>query len=398
MSHDEVGLHSTRNRLGQKALLKGMCADQLGVMAGFDVGIIGAGPAGLAAGIRLRALGVPRVAIVDRQDFPRDKTCGSAISPKGIEVLKTLGVYEAVAAKAQWINGMRLVTPAGHDVRMIGQSDAALICNRRIFDEILLRHAEAAGVVFHPDVQIDHLLTRDDRVVGFQSKNGLQLKADFTMVADGAKSRFALDRGARRMLQTIMGWWDDFEHRPNEIEMIFDPLVAPLYGWLFPETETRVNIGICYEDLGLDKKGRDLFQTFLDKHYKDRISRAQQSGAWKGHPISYSVDIGRLTSPGRFVIGEAGRITHPATGEGIYQAMTSGLKAAEAIASVLNGKSTEAAAGASYEVACRKAFSMSFKIGMGWRRAVSAGMLDVIAKAAKLPVVQKRLASTMAHM
>ena len=45
-----------------------------------DVAIIGAGPAGLAAALRLGQLGVRRVVVCDRRDFPRDKTCGSAIS------------------------------------------------------------------------------------------------------------------------------------------------------------------------------------------------------------------------------------------------------------------------------------------------------------------------------
>ena len=363
-----------------------------------EVGIIGAGPAGLAAALRLRQLGVGRVVLVDRQDFPRDKTCGSAISPKGIDVLKKLGVFDAVSAQAAWINGMRLVTPKGHDFRMVGQSDAALICNRRIFDEILLRQAEAAGVEFRPQVQAEHLLTRDDRVVGFQGQDGAGVRADFTVVADGAKSRFALDRGPRRALQTIMGWWDDFEHRPNEIEMIFDRMVAPLYGWLFPETATRVNIGICYEDPGHDKNGRALFTAFLDKYFADRITRASQHGAWKGHPISYSLDIGRLTSPGRVVIGEAGRMTHPATGEGIYQAMRSGVAAAEAIASVIKGAKTEADAAADYQESCRSAFKLSFRAGMVWRGMVSNGALDLTAKAAAIPFVQRRLAGTMAHM
>lgn len=363
-----------------------------------DVGIIGAGPAGLAAAIMLRRLGVPNVVIVDRQDFPRDKTCGSAISPKGIKVLETLGMLEEISAHAQWINGMRLVTPAGRDIRLIGQSDAALICNRRVFDELLLRHAQSLGVVFKPEVQVEHLLTRDDRVIGFQAKGELPTKAAFTVVADGAKSRFALERGPRRNLQTIMGWWNNFDHRSSEIEMIFDEMVAPLYGWLFPESETRVNIGICYEDPKLEKNGRALFQAFLDKHFADRIARAQPSEAWKGHPISYSVRIGRLTSPGRFVIGEAARMTHPATGEGIYQAMSSGIAAAKAIASILGGKADETAAGAAYEAACRSAFSLSFKVGMGWRRLVSVGALDVAARASDIPFVQKHLAGTMAHM
>src|SRR5690606_16616408 len=61
-----------------------------------DVVILGAGPAGTAAAVHLGALGVRSVALVDRHDFPRDKTCGSGVSPKGIKVLKELGVWSDV--------------------------------------------------------------------------------------------------------------------------------------------------------------------------------------------------------------------------------------------------------------------------------------------------------------
>src|SRR5882724_2609761 len=115
-----------------------------------DVAIIGAGPAGLATAIHLGQLGVERVVVVDRHDFPRevvvvdrhdfprDKTCGSAVSPKGIAVLNELGAGEAVSAEAYWIKGLRLVTPTDRELVLSGHTEAALICCRRTLDHLLL--------------------------------------------------------------------------------------------------------------------------------------------------------------------------------------------------------------------------------------------------------------------
>jgi geranylgeranyl reductase family protein len=363
-----------------------------------DVAIIGAGPAGLAAAIRLGQLGVGRVVVCDRRDFPRDKTCGSAISPKGIEVLEDLGMKDAVLARSYPIQGMRLVSPRLHDVVLSGHTDVAVICCRRIFDHLLLQRAQETGVRFVPNFHASFLLQRGDRVVGFRDSEGREVLADFTIVADGAHSRFAVERGPRRLIQAIMGWWDDVPFRANHIEMLFDDLVQPLYGWLFPEGPTRINIGICYEDRDGSTNARTLFAAFLAKHYGIRLAAARQVGNLQGHPISYATTVGRLTSPGRIVIGEAGRMTHPATAEGIYQGMRSGMLAAAALHGVISRGEPELRAFRDYESACRKAFGTSFLGAMVWRRMVSAGGLDLLAGAMNRPATQRVLARTMARM
>src|SRR5262249_26054765 len=134
-----------------------------------DVAIIGAGPAGLAAAIHLGQLGVERVVVVDRQDFPRDKTCGSAASPKGIDARNALGAGEAVTAAAYSIRGLRLVTPGDRELVLSGHTDAALICSRRTLDHILLQRAIALGARFVGDFQASYLLSRNGRTAGFRS-------------------------------------------------------------------------------------------------------------------------------------------------------------------------------------------------------------------------------------
>ncbi len=374
-----------------------------------DVAIIGAGPAGTAAAAHLGQLGVSNVVIVDRHDFPRDKTCGSAVSPKGIKVLKALGVWEAVAAESYWIRGLRLVTPAGHESwQSAGDLAEAIVCNRRVLDHLLLERARQAGVSFVPHFTASDLLRDGDRVAGFVSRDGRSVRARYTLVAGGSHCRVGVEPGRpRRIIQAIMGWWDDVPFRPNYVEMVFDKMLSPYYGWLFPEGERRVNIGITWEDPvdagqargAADKKNaRALFQAFLDKHYRDRLKQGTQVGAWKGHPIVYSYDIGQLTSPGRLVIGEAGLMTHPATAEGIYQGMRSGMLAAEAVADVLAGRAAESQALGHYEKRCKQAFQVSFWGGALFRAAVKSPLLDWVVKAGEQPLIQSATAKLMANM
>jgi flavin-dependent dehydrogenase len=220
------------------------------------------------------------------------------------------------------------------------------------------------------------------------------------MIAGGSHCRVGLpEQRPKRVIQAIMGWWDGVPFRPGHVEMLFDRMVEPYYGWLFPESETRVNIGICYED-GADgkKNARELFQKFLDAHYAERLKNATQVGGWKGHPVFWSYDIEKLTRPGAVVIGESGLMTHPATAEGIYQGMRSGMMGAEAIADVLAGRAREAQAFREYEKRCNKAFRLSFLGGGVFRRLIRTRALDWIIRASEQPAIGTMTAKLMAAM
>ncbi|MEQ9323346.1 MAG: hypothetical protein RIF41_29545, partial [Polyangiaceae bacterium] len=95
---------------------------------------------------------------------------------------------------------------------------------------------------------------------------------------------------------------------------------------------------------------------------------------------------------------EAGLMTHPATAEGIYQGMRSGMFGAEAVADVLGGRQTEVKALAEYEGRCRRAFRLSFLGGALFRAALKTPVIDWLVKAGEQPVVGFATARLMAHM
>ena len=59
----------------------------------FDVAIVGAGPAGSSAAIRLAMHGA-RVLLLEEKKFPRAKLCGEFISPECISHFQQLGVLD----------------------------------------------------------------------------------------------------------------------------------------------------------------------------------------------------------------------------------------------------------------------------------------------------------------
>lgn len=359
----------------------------------YDVAIIGAGPGGAAAAVGLAQLGVTNVVLLDREGFPRDKTCGSGLSPNALTLIEKLGIAAEVRASGFAINTVRIVTPGKREM-LISSDAAAIVCLRRVFDHLLVERAQKLGVTLKTPFRADSLLMDGDRVVGVKGFDGQEVRAKLVFCADGANSIFSLDPRPKRSIATLMGWWDDVAVAPDQLDMIFDRALSPLYGWMFPEGKGRVNIGICVDGQGPDGEKttinlRQTFQRFLDEHYAAALAKATPVGKWKGHPIVYTTWVGNVSRPGALYLGEAARLTHNATGEGISQAMESGLFAAEAAARVLRHGETEAKAWNWYLNQHRKRFTSAFVAGHALRAVVDSPILDGVADTFNNPLVRK---------
>jgi geranylgeranyl reductase family protein len=361
--------------------------------------VVGAGPAGSATALHLAQLGVEDVMIVDLHDFPRDKTCGSGLSPRSITTLRQLGVWDAVEPIAYPINALRIVSREGNDTTVSAGDEAqAAVCLRHDLDYEIHKRSLERGVRFLSGFAASEPILRGDRWIGIRARDGREVRADWVVIANGSHTTFSTCDGPKHTIHAIMGWWEGVEHSPNTVEMFWDDLTLPYYGWLFPETETRVNIGITYEDEHKQKNARRLFEAFLYKNFRERLSGAEPLGKWKGHPIIYTYRTGSLWSPGRVVVGEAGRMTHPATGEGISQAMRSGMFAAEALAEILSGESLEQHALDRYDRRCAKAFVPSFWAGGAFRSVLRTPFLDYVIRASNNTTVKAATGRMFAYM
>ena len=358
----------------------------------YDVAIVGGGPGGAAAAVALGQRGIKNVLLIDRDPFPRDKTCGSGLGPTALTLIKELGIDAEVRKLAYPIETVRIVTPGGREMVMASNA-AALVLLRRHFDNLLIERAKSLGVELRAPWRVSELLEEDGRVIGVKGFDVAEVRAKYVLCADGANSIFSRDPRPKRNIATLMGWWDNAEVTRGQLDMIFDKDVAPLYGWLFPESDTRVNIGICVD--GQDEEGnkstkdlRATFDGFLKRHYGEKLKNATQVGKLKGHPIVYTTWIDNMSAPGALFLGEAARITHNATGEGISQAMQSGVYAAEAISRVLKGEK-ESKVWSWYLNQHRKKFTASFLAGHAVRAAVNSPILDTMADTFNNPLVRK---------
>jgi flavin-dependent dehydrogenase len=107
--------------------------------------IVGGGPAGSAAAIRL-ARGGCQPTLIERQPGPIDKVCGDFLSAEAITILASLGVDLGALDPAP-IRALRLIHRAG--VAETRLPFPAMAVSRRVLDEALLHRAAAEGAIIH---------------------------------------------------------------------------------------------------------------------------------------------------------------------------------------------------------------------------------------------------------
>ncbi|MDB2439458.1 FAD-dependent monooxygenase [Hellea sp.] len=118
----------------------------------FDVIVIGAGPGGSSAAIRLAALGY-KVAIIERAAFPREHV-GICLSLQTTKLLEYLGVGHAFLSAGFWPRRSTAVRWRSSETELVPQPGYHV--RRDIFDQLLLNRACDLGVtVFQPAIIID---------------------------------------------------------------------------------------------------------------------------------------------------------------------------------------------------------------------------------------------------
>ncbi len=339
-----------------------------------DVLIVGSGPAGSGLAYFLAQQGRD-VLLIDKSDFPRDKTCGDGLTPRALGVLRTMGALDAVAAAGQRINGVHIYAlggrrieapiPPWHDL-----PGYALVAPRYHLDDLLRRQAIAAGAEFRPHFEATDVLREGDTITGVRAKTPdgpRTLRARQTVLATGASvgllERAQLMPAPPRFGRAARAYYEGVSDLTDCIEFHLDSIPLPGYGWVFPTSNTAANVGVGYYVPPGQQPRRSSPRLVLDEfvsfpNMARRLAQARPSAPSKGYPLRFDFPTARLAFPGLLLVGEAVGLVNPLTGEGIDYALESA-EVAQAVLDAARGQ-TPAQAAHAYVRAMHSRFLKAF--------------------------------------
>ncbi|MEO8590317.1 MAG: geranylgeranyl reductase family protein [Flavobacteriales bacterium] len=377
-----------------------------------DVCIVGGGPGGSAAALRLAKLGV-RAVLIEKAVFPRDKVCGDALSGKVMRTLERLDpdlarrVTSDRAGLPSW--GVTFVAPSGRALRVpfsrntgIGQAPG-VIMPRLDFDALLFETVKVtAGIDVHEGTSAkSYERTAQGWEIALEGRTKATLSCRIVLAADGANSHFArhvaqLPMEPKHHAAGVRAYYSGVRDLDPEgfIELIFLKDLLPGYLWVFPLPDGRANVGLGLRSDVVKKRRVDLkalMTKLLAEHpqLRDRFCDAKLDGAIQGMGLPLASKRWPLSGDGYLLIGDAGHLIDPFTGEGISHAMISGVYAADVAAEMLAANDVTAGSAKQYDVRVWKRLGKELAISTRLQRmADRAWLFDfVVDRANKNPAL-----------
>ena len=347
-----------------------------------DVLVIGGGPGGASAATTLARAG-RSVLLVDKATFPRDKCCGDGLTSGALRRLDALGLDPSNVASWQWVDDVEL-SSSRRTIRSFplptGPGHFAAIATRVDLDAAILDLARLDGAL----VWEDTLLTAiSDTATGIRatvqrSGESEQVVASHVVAADGMWSTTRKLLGAAtptsptsptspiptptptptpttstspstsasvsvERVGPYLGEWHGYRQYARNVHteasrklwIWFEPDLLPGYLWSFPLANGRVNLGFGIARTA-DRPTKDMKSLWSSLIARPNVAAVlgpdiELEAAPKAWPIPANIGSAPLASGRVLFVGDAARACDVLTGEGIGQALQTGIAAADSI-------------------------------------------------------------------
>lgn len=317
--------------------------------------VIGGGPAGASAAHWLARDGHD-VTLVERKEFPRNKTCGDGLTPRSILQLADMG-FDFDVPEFHRITGLR--SYAGDDLMLEMEwpqhsqfPDWGGCVRRRDLDEQVARLAEKQGVKVLQKTEAKPVVEEGRLVAVDLAHNGEKERREPTMVviADGSLNRFGRPLGTNRRKDYPMGlaargYYSSPRSADPFLESQLDlrddaGATMPGYGWVFPLGDGTVNVGVGllstfsrWKHVNTTRMMND-YVSNSSPDYWDLGDHSKLSDP-EGGKLTMSFSKGPLVGSNWVVVGDAAGAINPWNGEGISYGYETGRFAAQYVSEAI---------------------------------------------------------------
>jgi flavin-dependent dehydrogenase len=359
--------------------------------------VAGGGPGGATVAAILAKEGA-QVTLVERARFPRHHV-GESLQPASFDLLdfhlglgplmvsqgfplKFGAIYEWGETAQRWhvLFDERLADGADHldrEALLSGEYVHAYQVQRSVFDQILLDHAAARGVVVRQGVEARAPVMDGDKVTGLvvRGPDGEEtLSADLVIDATGTRCLMGRHLGLTQEVSDLQatatyayyegaGGADETLGRSVQIVVT----VPEGWVWFIPVSETRTSVGVVTHER----------RKLSPEHFADILSRTTlpMEGATllpgpKGSPFRHEKDWSythsQFVGDGWMMVGDAACFTDPILSGGVDFAIRGACNAAVAVLGAAAEPGETRAIMASYQNRLKEEFAAYLKLARYW--------------------------------
>jgi menaquinone-9 beta-reductase len=309
----------------------------------YDLLVVGAGPGGSSTAHYASRAGLETL-LIDRQEFPRDKVCGDGLMPHATSEISLMGLGDWLDEPHHGrFSGFSIYTHTAYLRQGVPPSlngPYGYVVKRKETDAKLLERALAAGAQFRAGVRATDLLRSPaGDVIGIGATTGgedLHFEAPLVVAADGVGGFASTGMKAHQNAVARRQYYRGVDGPSKEDLQVF--ITKDMnengagYGWVFYLGDGRANVGAGVSTGTLARTGRnlkDFFERFLEEPQLLRwLKDAEPEGPAKSWSLKMGMWGAKRHAQGLMMVGDAGSMVHPISGEGVGYALESGRLAA----------------------------------------------------------------------
>jgi geranylgeranyl reductase family protein len=376
-----------------------------------DVVIVGAGPGGSTTAAFLARAGLD-VMLLDKADFPRDKSCGDLISPIAVQILSKLGLEPSFQKFGFRVEGATLTSPKGELLRGPLPSHPsfhpyAYVIKRVILDDLIRQAALRFGAHFEGRVRIRTVQPQHEqelRVIGERGSERIEYRGRLVILAVGANlpllQSLGLTSGPVDFAYAARAYFEGVQEIDHHIHLHFNGVPLPGGGWIFPLPNGMANVGAGFYQRSERKPStaaNTLTRFLANPSIQAKLNGARQVGPINSYILRTNFHRSSTLGPRMLVVGEAAGLVNPLTGEGIHYAVESGELASDCVRACFEEGDFSSTALMRYDKILRSRFQRMFTLSTLMRRFyMNSFLLDPMVRACnRWPEISERVVNIL---